>query len=207
MHKFLVAMVLICCLFSGCSQNRTESSPSQELGKEEISSSLSDGATQAESSPSDTSSDAEITQLFCDAMTQINHLATEDPSDNLKQIFDDVKILDGVVTIEQVPYMETSLPYEELAGYYGEIFTDDALDWVLSAKYANVDGMVYCSATGGQSGGGFTFVSVENLQENTYQGTYLTSFSDEEQHTAFSVKKTDAGYRISSIDYRPASLH
>ena len=126
--------------------------------------------------------------------------------DNLKHLFDNVEILDDVVTVNQIPYMETSLPYNELVDYYGKIFTDDALEWVLSTKYANIDGMVYCSAVGGQSSNGFTFVSIENIQGNTYQGTYLTNSSEEEQYTTFSVKKIDAGYRISSIDYRPGSL-
>jgi hypothetical protein len=139
-------------------------------------------------------------------MTEINRLATENPSDSLKYIFDDVKILDGVTTVNQIPYIETSLPYDELVNYYGNIFTDDALDWILSTKYTNINGIVYCSSVGGQSGIGFTFVSIENLQENTYQGTYLTGSSEEEQRTTFSIKETDAGYRISSIDYRPAAL-
>lgn len=205
MRRFWVIILMICCLLSGCSQNRTENLSSQNSPNKETSSSL-ESIRSEESSDLTIASETEITQLFCDAMTEINNLATEDPSDNLKHLFDNVEILDDIVTVNQIPYMETSLPYNELVVYYGEIFTDDALEWVLSTKYTNMDGMVYCSAVGGQSSSGFTFVSVENLQGNTYQGTYLANSSEEEQHTTFSVKKTDAGYRISSIDYRPASL-
>lgn len=206
MYRFIVITLLIGCILCGCSQNRAENSASQNSTVEETSTSLPDSTSAEKSSDPDALSETEIVQLFCDAMTEINHLATEDPSDNLKHIFNDVKILDGVATVNQIPYIETSLPYDELINYYGSIFTDDALDWVLSTKYTNINGMVYCSSVGGMSGIGFTFVSIENLQENTYQGTYLTGSSEEEQHTTFSIKETDAGYRISSIDYRPAAL-
>ena len=206
MYRFIVITLLIGCILCGCSQNRAENSASQNSTVEETSTSLPDSTSAEKSSDPDALSETEIVQLFCDAMTEINHLATEDPSDNLKHIFNDVKILDGVATVNQIPYIETSLPYDELINYYGSIFTDDALDWVLSTKYTNINGMVYCSSVGGMSGIGFTFVSIENLQENTYQGTYLTGSSEEEQYTTFSIKETDAGYRISSIDYRPAAL-
>lgn len=219
MRRFVVIILLTCCLLSGCNQNRTEGSSSQGTVNEEMSSSLpnntisqeevpfSNSASQEEPSDSAALSETEVSQLFCSAMTEINNLATEDPSDNLKHIFNDVKILDGVTTVNQIPYIETSLPYDKLVNYYGSIFTDDALDWVLSTKYIDINGVVYCSSVGGQSSIGFTFVLIENLQENTYQGTYLTGSSEEEQHTTFSVKETDAGYRISSIGYRPAALN
>lgn len=203
MRRWIAAMLLAGCLLSGCSRDRTGSAVSRAPGTEEKSSSLSDSSSREEASaPSETG----VGQLFCDAMTEINDLATEDPADLLRQKFEEVRILDGVVTVDQVPYMETSLPYEQLADYYGKIFTGDALDWVLSAKYADVDGMVYCSTVGGQSGIGFAFVSVEQLQGNTYEGTYRTNSSDGEQRTAFTATETDAGLRISGIDYRPASL-
>ena len=206
MYRFIAATLLIGCILSGCSQYRAENSVAQNPTVGETSTSLSDSTSAEKSSDPDALSETEIAQLFCDAMTEINHLATEDPSDNLKHIFDDVEILDGVATVNQIPYIETSLPYDGLVDYYGSIFTGDALDWVLSTIYTNINGMVYCSSVGGMSGIGFTFVSIENLQENTYQGTYLTGSSEEEQHTTFSIRETDAGYRISSIDYHPDIL-
>ena len=52
-------------------------------------------------------------------------------------------------------------------------------------------------------------LSISNLQDNVYRGVFLHYYgvSDvAEESSTFEVAKTDAGYRISDIDYHPASL-
>ncbi len=162
------------------------------------------------SSVEDEPSKEELEGLFTGAIHEIDSLAIDDPVGNLQRIFDNIEIFwDDVSTIEQIPYVKTSLPYNDLVDYYGKIFTDEELDWVLSRKYMDCDGVVYCSLLGGMTGSGIRFVSVEKITDNTYKATYVRieiNHEEKEQYTTFSVKKTDAGYRISSIDYHPSVL-
>ena len=138
------------------------------------------------------------------AMEKIGALASEDPQTLLRTLFSDIQISGEEMVIDGVPYVGTSLAHEDLAGYYGDTFTGEALEWILSTKFAEVDGAVYCSLVGGQSGGGLELSGVEKVEENTWQGSYLTY--GEEHTTLFQVEETAGGYRISAIDYRPAGL-
>ena len=93
--------------------------------------------------------------------------------------------------------------------YYSQTFTGEALDWLLDTSFTDVDGVLYAFAGGGATGWQSKAVSVEKLDGNTYKGTYLAYHSvpeGEEESTTFSIEKTDAGYRISSIGYRPDLL-
>ena len=146
----------------------------------------------------------EAQALFTAAMEEIRALATEDPQSLLRSIFPGIEISGDEMAVDGVPYVRTTLTCEELAGYYGETFTGEALEWVLSTKFADVDGAVYCSLVGGQSGGAFQTVSVEPLEGNAWEGRYLSS--GEEQTTVFEVEETAGGWRVASIDYRPAGL-
>ena len=52
-------------------------------------------------------------------------------------------------------------------------------------------------------------LSISNLQDNVYRGVFLHYYgvSDvAEENSIFEIKKTDAGYRISDIDFCPESL-
>ena len=146
----------------------------------------------------------EARALFDAAMGKIRALATEDPQSLLRSIFPGVEISGDEMAVGGVPYVRTSLAYEELAGYYGETFTGEALEWVLSTKFAEAEGAVYCSAAGGRSGGSFQTVSVEPLEGNAWEGRYLSS--GEEQTTLFELEETGDGWRVSAIDYRPGGL-
>lgn len=146
----------------------------------------------------------EVEALFAAAMEEIRDLASEDPQSLLRSIFPGIEISGDEMVIDGVPYVRTTLTCEELAGYYGETFTGEALEWVLSTKFADVDGAVYCSLVGGQSGAAFQTVSVEPLEGNAWEGRYLSS--GEECTTVFEVEETAGGWRIAAIDYRPGSL-
>ena len=79
----------------------------------------------------------------------------------------------------------------------------------MSTKFADVDGTLYCCRAGGATGFGSKAVSIEKGEENTYQAIYENTYIDdstEEKSTTFSIEKTDAGYRVSSIDYCPNLL-
>ena len=146
----------------------------------------------------------EAQALFTAAMEEIRDLSSEDPQSLLRSIFPGIEISGDEMAVDGVPYVRTSLTCEELAGYYGETFTGEALEWVLSTKFADVDGAVYCSLVGGQSGGSFQTVSVEPLEGNAWEGRYLSS--GEECTTVFEVEETAGGWRIAAIDYRPGRL-
>ena len=153
----------------------------------------------------------ELTELFDKAMYEINYLATEDPTFVVSQIFDHEMefYYDDEIIIDNFPFVRTSKQYRELREYYGQIFTGEALDWLMFKKFADVDGTLYCCIAGGATGFGTKAVSIEKLEENTYQATYENSYIDgstDKNSTTFSIQKTDAGYRISSIDYCPPLL-
>lgn len=153
----------------------------------------------------------ELTELFDKAMYEINYLATEMPTFVVSQIFDHEMefYYDDEIIIDNFPFVRTSKQYSELKEYYGQTFTGEALDWLMSTKFADVDGTLYCCIAGGATGFGSKAVSIEKLEGNTYQAIYENTYIDdstEEKRTTFSIEKTDAGYRISSIDYCPDLL-
>ena len=153
----------------------------------------------------------ELLPLFEKAMNEIISLATNPTDDVLRDIFDKEIECDYMnqVIIDDIPYQWTSRQYSELVDYYSQTFTGEALDWLLDTSFTDVDGVLYAFAGGGATGWQSKAVSVEKLDGNTYKGTYLAYHSTpegEEESTIFSIEKTDAGYRISSIDYRPDLL-
>lgn len=152
----------------------------------------------------------ELEELFLGAITEIDDLATENPCDYLGYTFDGVEVYqEFCITIDQSPYVKTSLDYDKLVEYYENYFTGEALEWILSTKFMNVAGKVYCCAVGGRTGGWMEILSISNLQDNVYRGVFLHYYgvSDvAEENSTFEIKKTDAGYKISDIDYLPASL-
>ena len=164
-----------------------------------------------EASEAEEPTEEELTELFDKAMYEINYLATEDPTFVVSQIFDHEMefYYDDEIIIDNFPFVRTSKQYRELREYYGQIFTGEALDWLMFKKFADVDGTLYCCIAGGATGFGTKAVSIEKLEENTYQATYENSYIDgstDKNSTTFSIQKTDAGYRISSIDYCPPLL-
>ncbi len=156
-------------------------------------------------------SEEELIPLFEKAMNEIISLATNPTDDVLRDIFDKEIKCDYMnqVIVDDTPYQWTSRQYSELVNYYSQTFTGEALDWLLDTSFTDVDGVLYAFAGGGATGWQSKAVSVEKLDGNTYKGTYLAYHSTpegEEESTIFSIEKTDAGYRISSIDYRPDLL-
>lgn len=154
---------------------------------------------------------SELTELFDRAMYEINNLATTEIDYLLSEIFDgDIECdYSNQITINGVPYQWTSRRYSELVDYYSQTFTGEALDWLLTSNFADVDGVLYGFAGGGASGIVSKAVSIEKLEENTYQATYENTYvsgSTEECSTTFTIEKTDAGYRVSTIAYHPDLL-
>ena len=185
-----------------------DSSEKQEKNQD---TSEEDNLTNEEESIEEDLTEEELIPLFDKAMYEINYLATEMPTFVVSQIFDHEMefYYDDEIIIDNFPFVRTSKQYSELKEYYGQTFTGEALDWFMSTKFADVDGTLYCCIAGGATGFGSKAVSIEKLEGNTYQAIYENTYIDdstEEKSTTFSVQKTDAGYRISSIDYCPDLL-
>lgn len=149
-----------------------------------------------------------LEELFCDAMFEINDLATEDPQDCMRRIFSDIEVYDDdQVTIDSFAFARTSKNYSELVEYYGNIFIDEALEWILSTKFADMDGTLHLRIDSGASVVSTELLSIEKLKENTYRrqlfGCIYVSGESDEESTVFEVKRLTAGYRISNIDYHP----
>lgn len=155
--------------------------------------------------------ESELTELFDRAMYEINNLATTEIDYLLSEIFDrDIECdYSNQVTINGVPYQWTSRRYSELVDYYSQTFTGEALDWLLTSNFADVDGVLYGFAGGGASGILSKAISIEKLEGNTYQATYENTYvsgSTEECSTTFTIERTDDGYRVSDIAHRPYFL-
>ena len=221
---FIVLVIAACLCLSACTERSADSSQSSEntppsvINDSQKSETKEEQAEQdqkpqqsAENPSTEEPTEEELEELFTKAMHKINELATEDPCFIITDIFNnEIEIdYDDNMTMNYATYVRTSRQYSELEDYYGQIFSGEALDWLMSTKFADVDGTLYCSKAGGASGIGFRLLSIEKLQKNTYKGTYLTAYDPEEgegRSTIFEVQKTDAGYRISSIDYCPDLL-
>jgi hypothetical protein len=165
------------------------------------------GESQVESSgAAEGPTEEELEKLFRSVMHEIQELAYEDSTYVIGQIFGgDIEFdYDDRVTFDHFEYIRTTRQYSEMENYYGHFFTGEALDWIMSTKFLDVDGVLYLWKTGGATLNGCGSISIENLQGNTYQATWESSIG--EHNTVFTVQKTDAGYRVSSIDYCPDLL-
>ena len=105
-----------------------------------------------------------------------------------------------MVTINDIPYVKTSLQYADASAYYGSAFTDEALQQVMSIKYADIDGVLYCSIVGGKTGSVVDFKFLTETDKNTYEGVYRTALSDESSSVRFTVKTVGDEYCISGMD-------
>jgi hypothetical protein len=161
--------------------------------------------------------------LFVKAVREIIFLSVEEPSSVISRaIGADVKIPFAEKNIDGrdgPAYIETTGKYKELQDYYAKVFAGDALDWILSTKFADVDGILYCSQVGGATGWGIANVVVTNIGQNNDQCTYeaifinyggaITDTGDSYLFayegtikSQFAIVKTENGYKISSIDYK-----
>lgn len=203
---FLLVVIVVCLCLCACSERNGDVTDSNPISNEDTS--ISESAVELPIKKGPT--EEELEDLFKTAMHEINELSAEDPCDYIGHIFSGVKIdQEDCVIVDQIPYARTSLNYNELVEYYGNIFVDEPLEWILSTKFVNVEDMVYCSIIGGQTGGYIQLLSIAKLQGNTYKALFKYYYGEneaEEKNSVFEIKKIDAGYRISSIDYRPASL-
>ncbi len=205
--KFLIALLIAFCLcLSACSGNNAGRTDGNIASGENVSISEPTDELPLEEGPTE----EELEKLFSDAIYEINELATEDPCDYIRHIFSDIEIdQENCVIVDQIPYARTSLSYNELIEYYSNIFVDELLEWVLSTKFVNVEDMVYCCMVGGQTGGNIQLISISKIEGNTYEAVFQYHYGEnetKEESSVFEIKRTDAGYRISSIDYRPVSL-
>lgn len=116
---------------------------------------------------------------------------------------------DDEIIIDNFPFVRTSKQYSELK----EILWSDIYRGSIGLAHVHKicrygRHLVLCRA-GGATGFGSKAVSIEKGEENTYQAIYENTYIDdstEEKSTTFSIEKTDAGYRVSSIDYCPNLL-
>lgn len=194
-------------------QQTTESQSEQKSPTERTDSNFSEQQKEDQNlSEKEEPTESELTELFDRAMYEINNLATTEIDYLLSEIFDgDIECdYSNQITINGVPYQWTSRRYSELVDYYSQTFTGEVLDWLLTSNFADVDGVLYGFAGGGASGILSKAVSIEKLEENTYQATYENTYvsgSTEECSTTFTIEKTDDGYRVSDIAYHPDLLN
>lgn len=193
---------------SPATEQNPDSSVHQEKSQEQ---SVNEDHTNEEEYTEEEPTEEELTELFDKAMYEINDLATTEIDYLLSEIFDgDIECdYSNQVTINGVPYQWTSRRYSELVDYYSQTFTGEALYWLLTSNFADVDGVLYGFAGGGASGILSKAISIEKLEGNTYQATYENTYvsgSTEECSTTFTIEKTNDGYRVSDIAHRPYFL-
>ncbi len=211
MRKALLSLAIIALAlaFSSCG---LLSSPSPQMDGDPGTSKPADAST--------VSGEEEITdnaakELFEKAVHEIIMLAAEEPSQVITTILgDDIEVFYEEKIIDGTAYYETTAKYEELQDYYSEIFSGDALSWILSTKFTDVDGTLYCSPAGGATGWSIENTEVSNIGQSNGSYAYEAAFNkvepmkepEETTTSRFTVEKTENGYRISSIDYSPDLL-
>ena len=224
---FIVLVITACLCLSACTERSTDNSQSSEnippsvINDSQKSETKEEQAEQdqkpqqsAENPSTEEPTEEELIALLDRAMNDITHLATNDTADVLNDIFEgDIDCrysdVDKRINIDGYDYQWTSRPYSDIVDYYSQSFTGEPLEWILASRFADVDGVLYCFVGGGATGASTKAVSIEKLEGNTYRLHYQwLTINDycEEDDTKFSIEKTDAGYRISSIDYRPNHL-
>jgi len=219
---FIVLVIAACLCLSACTERSTDNSQSSEnippsvINDSQKSETKEEQAEQdqkpqqsAENPSTEEPTEEELIALLDRAMNDITHLATNDTADVLNDIFEgDIDCrysdVDKRINIDGYDYQWTSRPYSDIVDYYSQSFTGEPLEWILASRFADVDGVLYCFVGGGATGYGAKVTAVEKLEGNTYKGTCLLYYEPTgvEHDVIFDVEKTDAGYRISNIDYR-----
>ena len=143
MHRLL--SILVCILlftFSACGKQSSQE-PANSINGESGQVVTADDESKTE----------ELTALFEEGVSRIYCLSINEPILILEDVFGDVQTYRGnsniIFVTDTSAYFRTSLKYSDVSDYYGEIFADEALEWILSTRYLDVDGVLYCSSTGG----------------------------------------------------------
>jgi len=106
-------------------------------------------------------------------------------------------------------YVKTNEKYETVKQKYGEIFTGEALENVLSRRFDNVNGILYI-CHGGATGWDITNIEIEKINEENGELTYRASYNNvnvdesisEEKFTCeFKIKEVNGEYKISATNY------
>ncbi len=161
-----------------------------------------DVGTSTTSSEITTPSNDEVRELFKKASDELFWLETENPLDVLQEILptfvapasENIKFDDGI-------FFATNGKFEDLKAYYSQFFTDEALDWVLSLKFKNIDGVVYCCAVGGMTGVSASNIVITEISENYYRADFEVKMRNLNYTCTFKIKETSLGYRISETDF------
>ena len=214
----LLLDISVLLAFSACSRSTEPTSPSEEQQSTQAQENQPTSESETEDSADDSSqkneeepTEEELIELLDKAMNEINYLATESTDFIVSQIFNHEMefYYDEEIFINDFPYIKTSKQYHNLENYYGQFFTGKAIDWIMSKRFADIDGILYCSEYAGASGFSSKATSIEKLERNAYLVHYQLFGIDDTPHegsTTFSIEKTDAGYRVSDIDHRPDLL-
>jgi hypothetical protein len=117
--------------------------------------------------------------------------------------------------IDDVRYYKTILSYQEtIDKYFGNIFTGEALNNIISDNFANVGGVLYCSQMGGASGFGIANIKVAMIGQSGDRYTYRVTFNHtfggyddwpieygDMETSQFTIEKVGNDWKISIIDY------
>ena len=149
-------------------------------------------------------------KLFDSAASEIITLATNDPTTIIKTILgDDVSTIPEEIHLDSGIYYKTTASFQKLEEYYAQFFTGEALEHILSTKFANVDGALYCSAVGGATGWSISNAEITDMTQNDDKYECSISFNEVEYMkepsetvtSQFTVEKVQDSYKISDIDY------
>ena len=111
-------------------------------------------------------------------------------------------------TINGEIYEKRNVLYSDVEKEYSEIFTGEALTFVLGKRFAEIDGYLYV-IHGGATGWDITNIRVSRISENNNEIQYTVTYNDveiddsitEEYSCKMTVKLVDGNYRISETDY------
>ena len=143
-------------------------------------------------------------ELFESATAKLILLWTEDPRDVVRMALNDIDIIYEEIHLNGNIVNRTTASFQDLTNYYAQTFTGDALHQILTTTlFVDIEGTLYISMIGGMSGWGISNLSVEKISSNGDNHIFEARFIANGQNTIsqFSIANTEAGYRISSIDY------
>lgn len=110
--------------------------------------------------------------------------------------------------IAGITYEKRNLLFSEVKKEYSKIFTGEALEKVLSKRFAEIDGYLYVSY-GGATGWNVTNIKLSRISESNNKIEYLVTYNDveiddsisEEYSCKMTVDLIDGNYRISETSY------
>ena len=166
----LIAAIIVLPIITGKHNNTGNNGGSNGVVKKP-----SGDGDEPEDDPDKEERDALAKEIFAEAEQRIRLLVTEGPCNGLALVT--TKEGHETTKVKDVTYYKTTSAYEDIVTKYSDVFMGTALDYVLSPKYLDVEGTLYCMDTDPIEGWGIANLEIKSASSSRGTYGYIASFN------------------------------